>query len=106
MFGRGKEQNFELKIISFKAFAAETSEVLTFHQIDIPQKCPQENWVEQDPMDILEAVRECVEKTIYNLKKLDIDPKDIVAIGITNQRETTVLWDKLTGKPLYNAICM
>ncbi|KAK6622653.1 hypothetical protein RUM43_008495 [Polyplax serrata] len=88
----------------FLAFAAETSEVLTFHQIDIPQKCPQENWVEQDPMDILEAVRECVEKTIYNLKKLDIDPKDIVAIGITNQRETTVLWDKLTGKPLYNAI--
>lgn len=56
-------------------------------------------------MDILQAVRECLEKTVDNLKKLEIDPKDIVAIGITNQRETTVLWDKITGKPLYNAIC-
>lgn len=49
-------------------------------------------------------MRECLNKTIYNLRKLEIDPKDIVAVGITNQRETTVLWDKITGKPLYNAI--
>lgn len=56
-------------------------------------------------MDILQAVRECIERTTDNLRKLDIDPGDIVAVGITNQRETTILWDKITGKPLYNAIC-
>lgn len=88
----------------FLAFAASTSEVLTFHQIEIPQQCPQEGWVEQDPMDILQAVRECIIKTTDNLRKLDIDPGDIVAVGITNQRETTILWDRTTGKPLYNAI--
>ncbi|KAL0273986.1 UNVERIFIED_CONTAM: hypothetical protein PYX00_006532 [Menopon gallinae] len=88
----------------FLAFAAETSEVLTFHQIEITQICPQEGWVEQDPMEILGAVRECIERTTDNLKKLDIDPNDMVAIGITNQRETTILWDKFTGKPLHNAI--
>lgn len=74
--------------------------------MEISQIYPQEGWVEQDPMDILNGVKECLERTIDNLKKLDIDPKDIVAIGITNQRETTILWDKVTGKPLYNAICM
>ena len=57
-------------------------------------------------MDVLQAVRECILKTTDDLRKLDIDPGDIVAVGITNQRETTILWDKITGKPLYNAICM
>lgn len=55
-------------------------------------------------MEILEAVRECVKQTVFNLKQLTIDPSDIVAIGITNQRETTVVWDSVTGEPLYNAI--
>lgn len=41
---------------------------------------------------------------MFNLRQLTIDPADIVAIGITNQRETTVVWDSVTGQPLYNAI--
>jgi sugar (pentulose or hexulose) kinase len=41
---------------------------------------------------------------VENLKSLDVDPGDIKAIGVCNQRETTIVWDKLTGKPLYNAI--
>lgn len=88
----------------FLVFAAETAEVLTFHQIDIEQKCPQEGWVEQDPLEILHSTIECINQTVENLRRLDINPNDIVATGITNQRETTVVWDPHTGHPLYNAI--
>lgn len=88
----------------FLIFAAKTSEVLTYHQTEIDQKCPQEGWVEQDPIEILDAVTLCIKEAVGNLKKLDIDPADIVAVGITNQRETTIIWDSVTGKPLHNAI--
>jgi glycerol kinase len=60
--------------------------------------------VESDPMELLQTVIDCVCKTVENLKSLDVDPGDIKAIGVCNQRETTIVWDKLTGKPLYNAI--
>lgn len=53
---------------------------------------------------IWQAVLECIEKSIKNLLLLEINPSDIVAVGICNQRETTILWDKTTGKPLFNAI--
>lgn len=62
------------------------------------------SWVEQKPCEILSTVRECMEKVAEKLTKLNINPKSIKAVGITNQRETTVVWDKLTGTPLYNAI--
>ncbi|CAK9822983.1 Glycerol kinase 3 [Anthophora retusa] len=88
----------------FLVFAADTAEVLTYHQVSISQSCPKEGWVEQDPMEILRAVRECLHQTVFNLRQLTIDPSDIVAVGITNQRETTVVWDSVTGEPLYNAI--
>ncbi|XP_011640320.1 glycerol kinase-like [Pogonomyrmex barbatus] len=88
----------------FLVFAADTAEVLTYHQVSISQICPKEGWVEQDALEILRAVRECLKQTVFNLRQLTIDPADIVAIGITNQRETTVVWDSVTGEPLYNAI--
>lgn len=78
--------------------------MLTYHQVSISQSCPKEGWVEQDPIEILQAVRECINQTVFNLRQLTIDPSDIIAIGITNQRETTVVWDSITGEPLYNAI--
>ncbi|XP_006617527.1 glycerol kinase isoform X3 [Apis dorsata] len=78
--------------------------VLASHQIEIKQKYPQEGWVEQDPKEILEAVIECIKKTIEKLKDININVSDIKAIGITNQRETTLMWDKNTGEPLHNAI--
>jgi len=88
----------------FLVFAAQTAEVLTYDQINITQINPQEGWAEQDPLEILKATKDTINHTVENLKKLDISPADVVAIGITNQRETTILWDPTTGRPLYNAI--
>ncbi|ENN79747.1 glycerol kinase isoform X2 [Dendroctonus ponderosae] len=88
----------------FLIFASKTAEVLTYHQNEVSHICPQEGWFEQDPMLLLQAVKESIDIACDNLKKLNIDFEDIVAIGITNQRETTVLWDRITGKPLYNAL--
>lgn len=87
-----------------QVFAAQTAEVLTYHQLPIPHITPKEGWVEQDPLHIIQAVIETVNVTCENLKKLNINPEDIVSVGITNQRETTVVWDSKTGKPLHNAL--
>lgn len=78
--------------------------VVASHQIEIKQKYPQEGWVEQDPKEIIQAVRECIKKTIEKLKDIGLSVSDIKAVGITNQRETTLMWDKNTGEPLHNAI--
>ncbi|XP_022902215.2 glycerol kinase 3-like isoform X1 [Onthophagus taurus] len=88
----------------FMVFAAKTAEVITYHQVNIPSITPFEGWVEQDAELILKAIIETIDVTCDNLQKLDVSKEDIVAIGITNQRETTVLWDSQTGKPLYNAL--
>ncbi|CAG9855577.1 unnamed protein product [Phyllotreta striolata] len=88
----------------FLVFASKTAEVLTYHQIPIESIVPQEGWFEQDPKEILNAVIETIKVTCDNLGKLNINVSEIAAIGITNQRETTIVWDSLTGEPLYNAI--
>ncbi|XP_075214795.1 glycerol kinase 3-like [Lycorma delicatula] len=88
----------------FLVFSSKTAELLTYHQKEVNQIFPREGWVEQDPIEILNVVKDCIEQTVENLRKLEINPSDIVATGITNQRETTIVWDPDTGKPLYNAI--
>lgn len=65
---------------------------------------PQEGWVEQDPKEIVFAVKACIKDVIKKIDALGINVNDIVTIGITNARETTVAWDTTTGEPLYNAI--
>lgn len=62
---------------------------------------PKPGWVEHNPEEIWQATLECLKGAISNT---GIDPKEISALGVTNQRETTVLWDAETGKPVYNAI--
>ena len=62
---------------------------------------PFDGAIEHDPMEIYEDV---VELILEALNQVNIDLNDIIGVGITNQRETTVLWDKKTGKPIYNAI--
>jgi glycerol kinase len=70
-------------------------------QKEFAQVYPREGWVEHDPMEIYSSQYAVMMEL---LTKYDIQAKDIAAIGITNQRETTILWDKKTGRPIYNAI--
>lgn len=68
---------------------------------EIRQIYPKPGWVEHDPEEIWQTTMRCMEKVLAQSK---INPKQIAGIGITNQRETTILWDKTTGRPVYNAI--
>ncbi|HBT39009.1 MAG: Glycerol kinase [Thermotoga sp. 50_1627] len=68
---------------------------------EFPQIYPKPGWVEHDPYDILESQLSVAKKL---LRTFNVEPGQIAAIGITNQRETTIVWDKKTGKPVYNAI--
>ena len=75
--------------------------VIAVEQKEHEQIYPKPGWVEHDPLEIWERTQEVMSGA---LEKSSISSQDIVAIGITNQRETTVVWDKNTGKPIYNAI--
>jgi len=66
---------------------------------EFPQHFPCPGWVEHDPEEIWISVYHCIQKVLKRIPRAKI-----AAIGITNQRETTVAWDKITGKPIYNAI--
>lgn len=68
---------------------------------EFAQIYPRPGWVEHDPMDILESQISVAKKAMRNSS---IEPHQIAAIGVTNQRETTILWERKTGKPVYNAI--
>ena len=75
--------------------------VVGVHQLEHEQIYPQAGWVEHNPMEIWDRTQDVIKAA---LNKNGIDTKEIAAIGVTNQRETTVIWDKHTGKPYYNAI--
>ncbi len=70
-------------------------------QQEFAQIYPREQWVEHDPNEIWACQKEMMRKV---LEDMGVSLEDISAIGITNQRETTVVWDKKTGQPVYNAI--
>ena len=70
-------------------------------QREFEQHYPQAGWVEHDPMDIWSTQ---MGVTMEAMQKVDARPEEIAAIGITNQRETTIVWEAATGKPIYNAI--
>lgn len=75
--------------------------ILGVSQKEITQIYPKEGWVEHNPMEIWASQYGVLQEV---MAKINISPKDIAAIGITNQRETTIVWDKTTGEPIYNAI--
>lgn len=88
-----------------QVYASHNAEILTCHEIklkrivkDIP------GWIEYDPNEIWRSVVECIEYGTQNLVYLDININDIVGLGVTNERGSTVIWNKYTGQPLYNAI--
>ena len=75
--------------------------IVSVGQKEHEQILPRAGWVEHDPMEVWDNVREVIGQA---LSKADLTRHDIAAIGITNQRETTVVWDRHTGTPVYNAI--
>ena len=70
-------------------------------QLEFQQFYPQPGWVEHDPTEILTTQMGCA---VEALTKAGARPRDIAAIGITNQRETVIVWDRVTGKPIHPAI--
>ena len=79
----------------------ESMKIKTIAQEEFPQHYPASGWVEHDPSDLWSTV---VATCRAAIEKASISANDIAAIGITNQRETTIVWDKETGEPIYNAI--
>ena len=77
----------------------EVGKLIDVKQKEFKQIFPKQGWVEHDPIEILNTQLEVFEELVST-----ISLNNIISIGITNQRETTVIWDKETGKPLYNAI--
>jgi glycerol kinase len=75
--------------------------VVSTGQLEHKQIFPRAGWVEHDPLEIWDHTREVIGQA---LAKADMTRHDIAAVGITNQRETTVVWDRTTGEPVYNAI--
>jgi len=94
--------------------------LITYYQETIQIITPNPGWVEQDPNEILNKTILCIEKAIEQLHELGYNKSNIkgtnkktkesnlkifsLVIGVTNQRETTILWDKYTGKALHNAL--
>lgn len=79
----------------------EAGKVVHTSQQEFRQIFPQSGWVEHNAEEIWSSILSCIAKA---LSEKNIAPEQIAGIGITNQRETTVVWDKNTGKPIYNAI--
>ena len=79
----------------------ETGNIIAMAQKEFTQIFPQPGWVEHDADEIFSTQLEVARQAVQNAGLL---PSEIAAIGITNQRETTIVWDKQTGRPVYNAI--
>lgn len=76
-------------------------QIVSVGQKEHEQIFPKAGWVEHNPIEIWDNIRECVAEA---LQKAEINRHEVAAVGITNQRETVVVWDKNTGQPVYNAI--
>ena len=76
-------------------------EIQSMAQKEFTQIYPQPGWVEHNPMEIWSSQ---LAVTMEAMAMVGASPEDIAGIGITNQRETTIVWDKKTGEPVYNAI--
>ncbi|KAG9947318.1 glycerol kinase, partial [Aureobasidium melanogenum] len=79
-------------------------EPVAMHQIEFEQKYPESGWHEHDPWELVASVETCIEEATKKFLEKGHKVSDIKAIGLTNQRETTLVWDAETGQPLHNAI--
>ena len=76
-------------------------DIIGMAQREFEQRYPKPGWVEHDPMEIWSSQYSVLTEV---LAKSGVSPEEVAGIGITNQRETTIVWDKTTGRPVYNAI--
>lgn len=90
--------------VSFSVYTTPEFKEIASHRIEKQIITVKDGWFEQDPVEIINNIYRCCEVVVSKLPSLGYRKGDIFTIGITNQRETTVVWDSLTGKPLYNAI--
>ena len=72
----------------------------------VETQTPKPGWLELNPNDIISSVVKCIDATVANLEKLDIQPIDVVAIGVASQRCTAIAWDKNTGNLVYPGCIM
>src|SRR2546425_5704189 len=79
----------------------ERGALVSVAQREFRQIYPQPGWVEHDPKEILATQRETAREAV---RTANVSLKDVMAVGITNQRETTILWDRQSGEPVHNAI--
>ena len=79
----------------------EAGAIAAVAQHEFEQFYPQPGWVEHDPIEILTSQLSCA---VEALVRVGAQPRDVAAIGITNQRETVIVWDRATGKPIHPAI--
>ncbi|MFQ6095650.1 MAG: FGGY family carbohydrate kinase, partial [Candidatus Bathyarchaeia archaeon] len=75
--------------------------IAAYKYMDHRQIYPKPGWVEHDPLEIWQKTQRIIKETLENSR---IEPDEIAAIGVTNQRETTAVWNPLTGKPYCNAV--
>ena len=75
------------------------AEIIKKYYKEFTQYYPQPGWVEHDGEEIWDVTHNLIQSAFQ-----DYSPEDCAAIGITNQRETTIIWDRKTGKPIHNAI--
>ncbi|KAF2165313.1 hypothetical protein M409DRAFT_67183 [Zasmidium cellare ATCC 36951] len=81
-----------------------TGQPVTSHQHEFQQHYPESGWHEHDPYELVGSVRNCIRKASQSFKEIGHDIEDIKVVGLTTQRETTLVWDVETGEPLHNAI--
>ena len=81
----------------FIVFSAVDGSVITYHQIEVRRFYPHEGWVEQDPHELFDSVLETVDVVFQKLHQLEIDTSQFKCIGLTNQRESAIVWDRVTG---------
>ena len=80
---------------------SDEGDLIGFEQLEFTQHFPNDGWVEHDPEEIWQSVIAVLKKSI---KRFDLTASDIASIGITNQRETTIIWETLTGEAISPAI--
>ncbi|MFN9913518.1 MAG: FGGY family carbohydrate kinase, partial [Pirellulaceae bacterium] len=78
-----------------------SGDILGVAQKEFSQIYPKSGWVEHNPIEIWDTQLAVARQVLSDCR---VDTKEVAAIGITNQRETTVVWDRTTGQPVYNAI--